>query len=140
MVNRKVLGLYPDGEVSNNNPEVPAIYIDDGGHEYDVSLRIEVSSSIFNSIIDNISDINSNNPNYSLNDNNCSDFGLSLFNNSGASIPDTSADWDIMGNIINIGTNPGTLGQDIRNLNPLPTGTIEIDTNGGNAIDSKPCN
>lgn len=140
VVNQKVLGLYPNGGVSPDQPETSAIYIDDGGHDYDVSIRIEVTPTVFNAMINYISSINTSDPNYNLNNNNCSNFALSLFNLSGSNIPDTSANWEVMGNVLGGGTNPGSLGQDIRNLNPLPTGTLEHDTNGGNAINSNPCN
>lgn len=138
-INTKTFGFYPLESVSPNNPINSPKYCDDGGHEYDVSIKIEISPSVFNNIIYYLSFLNDNSINYNLNSYNCSDFGLGIFNMSGANIPDTYSTWSIMGNTLGGGTNPAALGQDIRNLNTSPSGTLTVNLNGGNASASKPC-
>jgi len=141
-INRKIFGFYPSNSVSPTEPEVTGVFVYDDNHEYDVSLRIELTPNQFNDIISIMDNFNNNPSPYNLNDFNCSDFGLSIINSSGIGINDTFGEWSLAGMVLGGGTNPGNLGQDIRNLdNNLPSNALNIDTNGGNANNSiTPCN
>jgi len=125
---RQYIGLYPaDDDVSPNNPLVDGIFIDDSEEEYDVSLKVELSPEQFNNIIDylmsfgelneygGITDVD---PEYDLNEFNCSDFGLDIMNLSDIQIPDSTGEWGgEYGYDLGQGTCPALLGQDIRNTN-----------------------
>lgn len=141
VTNIKTFGLYPSEGVSPDNPSSTPIFFDDGGHNFDVSITIQVSPATFDNVIYYITHINQyiGNYNYNLNSFNCSDFALNVFNISGAGVPDTTGTWSLMGETLGSGTNPGNLGQDIRHLNPLPPNSVR-NTIGGTATNTNPCN
>lgn len=121
-VNRS-FGFYPSDGVKPFSPEVGGSILNDASHPYDVSLTINISSSQLNQIINHVKSYNKN---YNLNDNNCSDFGLGIFDILNLPLPDTRGSWPFGG-----GTNPGDLGEDIRNMT---TGNgMSKDTDGGEA-------
>lgn len=60
---------------------------------------------------------------YDLNEYNCTDFGIGVFNAAGYSLPKTTGSWGV-----GSGRNPGDLGQDIRSLN---NSNFQINKNGG---------
>lgn len=137
---RQFIGLYPaNSNVSPNNPIVDGIFIDDSEEEYDVSLRIELSPEQFNNIIDYLTsfgdineygDIININPQYDLNEFNCSDFGLNIMNFTDIQIPDSTGEWGgEYGYDLGQGTCPALLGQDIRNTDF--GANVQINVDGG---------
>ncbi len=71
---------------------------------------------------------------YDLDNYNCTDFALDLGLEADMVLPDTKGFWDGGG-----GSNPGSLGQDIRNL--TSNSNMIVNTSGGNApINTGSCN
>lgn len=137
---RQYIGLYPlSDDVSPNNPIVDGIFIDDSEEEFDVSLRIELSPEQFNNIINYLTsfgetneygDLINVNPQYDLNEFNCSDFGLNIMNFTDIQIPDSTGEWGgELGYDLGSGTCPALLGQDIRNTDFGPN--VQKDLDGG---------
>lgn len=121
-----VLGFYPDNGVSPTSPEVAGIFHDDSDHHYDVSVTYSLSCSDFEDLISFINLQLFTVPNYNLNSYNCTDFGISSLNDLGLNVPDTFGSWPLGG-----GSNPGALGEDLRNITLDPT--MSRDDNGGTA-------
>ncbi len=136
----QVFGVYPENSV-NPLPGGSIIsngeFRDNSGHNYHVSATINLSNNSFYSIVNHISTLGNSIPQYNLNSYNCTDFILEIGNNqANMSLPDTQGTWGInvpgLGNVVlGGGSNPGNLGQDLRNLNS-PNVTINT-TNGTNA-------
>lgn len=124
-------GFYPLGGVKLINPNNDGVFNDDSAHDYDVSITKSLSASQFNSLLFAIKN-KMNYSTYNLNDKNCSDFGLEVFSRIGIQLPDTYGSWLLGG-----GTNPGNLGQDLRNMQ-LSTGMTR-NTTGGTAKRSTAC-
>ncbi|WP_281847921.1 hypothetical protein [Olleya namhaensis] len=128
----RVFGYYPIPDTINpsNNPSeniisCSSILRNDSDHSFDVSITnqnitSEQLTNIYNSAI-------SSNPTYNLNTYNCTDFGIDLGNEAGLNLPSTDGTWPRGGN----GSNPGNLGQDIRNME-IPEGEgIDRNTESG---------
>jgi hypothetical protein len=123
----RVMGLYPKTTVNpfSSNPSADGQLIDNSGNDFDVSVSINISASQLSNLR---SQIISNNSSYNLNTYNCTDFGLKMANEVlSMGIPDSSGTWPGGG-----GSNPGNLGQDIRNMS-LNNG-ITKNTTGGKAV------
>lgn len=127
----KTIGYYPRNSVTPNSPTTDGVFYDDGGKPFDVSYTISISPSQFNSLIQHIQNMTQYNT-YHLNQQNCSDFAIDALSPI-ITIPDTYGSWPLGG-----GTNPGNLGQDLRNLSTSPTKTKN--TTGGTGPLSKNCN
>ena len=127
----KTIGYYPRNSVTPNSPTTDGVFYDDGGKPFDVSYTISISPSQFNSLIQHIQNMTQYNT-YHLNQQNCSDFAVDALSPI-ITIPDTYGSWPLGG-----GTNPGNLGQDLRNLSTSPTKTKN--TTGGTGPLSKNCN
>lgn len=120
---QKVTPLFPEanGEIRNDG-------IDDQGNpnprEYDIAVKYVVDVSDFNGFVTSIKADHCNGlQGYNLNDSNCSDYALDFFNawDFSKTIPDTQGNWGVGG-----GTNPGNLGQDIRNNYSPPGAATKI--------------
>lgn len=115
---RRVLGFYPENGVSPGvNPSSNSILVNDGSHEFDVSISFSLNSPQFNSLL---SFVESTSSTYNLNSYNCTDFGLGAAEACNLQIPDSFGSWPFGG-----GSNPGDLGEDIRNLSG------NVNTEGG---------
>jgi len=127
----QTIGYYPSAGVSPSNPQIAGAWVDDGNHDYDVSVSIDLNHTQFTSLISNIQTFGS--PTYNLNTLNCTDAALLTGNSIGMNLPDTNGTWIGGG-----GSNPGNLGQDIRELS---SSNLTINTTGGTATLSEgPCN
>ena len=107
-------GFYPSIEVDLNNQVVPNAIFDDSGHEYSVSVTLELSCDDFNQALQYTLIASENN--YDLNEYNCSDFGISIANSVNLGVADTSSPWEYLGEIFGNSSNPGDLGEDIKEL------------------------
>lgn len=122
----RVIGLYPGSSVNpySDNPSASSLLVDNAGDDFDVSLTINITASQLSTLR---SEITSNNSNYNLNTNNCTDFGIKMGNLFSMNIPDSIGKWPGGG-----GSNPGNLGQDIRGM-ALNSGMTR-NTTGGKAV------
>jgi hypothetical protein len=121
--NTSVFGFYPktDDIYPIINPSDPSIMGNDSNTQFDVSITTSVSSSVLQQIINYSIGFKST---YDLNSYNCSDFGIAIGNLAGLNLPDANGTWPGGG-----GSNPGVLGQHIRNKSI--NGTITKNTSGG---------
>lgn len=127
----RVFGFYPSDGVSPLDPAISSVLVDDGGHNYHVSIEITVNSTQLTNVINAATNYSST---YNLNNYNCTDFGISIAAAAGVNLPDTYGSWSGGG-----GSNPGNLGQDIRGMS-APTNST-TNTNGGTApTNSGSCN
>lgn len=108
-------GFYPSSEVNLNNTAVPMAIYDDGAHEYSVSVTIQLTCEEFNQVLNN--SINATSNIYDLNDYNCTDYGIEIANSVNLGVLDTSSPWEYLGMTYGNSSNPGDLGEDIKNLN-----------------------
>ena len=108
--NIAVFGYYPEEGVNplTGDIEDSGIIADNAGHEYDVSISTSISADQLTDIIAYSIDAPET---YNLNTYNCSDFGIEIGNISGLELPDADGTWINGG-----GSNPGVLGEYIRNL------------------------
>ncbi|MEO1033672.1 MAG: hypothetical protein AAFX55_19970, partial [Bacteroidota bacterium] len=120
LINTSVLGFYPeeDNIYPVFNEESVAVLGEDGGDPYSTSLSINVTPSQLQQILN--AAINFENT-YHLDDYNCTDFAIELGNQAGLGLPDCSASWPGGG-----GSNPGTLGVEIRDRTLQPGETRDI--------------
>lgn len=111
------IGFYPNGRIYPTlKPSANSVLRNDSEHIYHVSVSTNITSSQLSSVVNNISNFNST---YNLDSYNCTDFGIEIANSVGMNIPDTRGTWDGGG-----GSNPGDLGQDIRNLTSNSNRTV----------------
>jgi hypothetical protein len=108
----RVLGFYPSHGVNPfTDPSDNSALVDDSGHPYDVKIDVNLSSAQLKLVLDYIKVY----PNtYDLNNYNCTDFGIKIADLGGVKLKDTIGSWPGGG-----GSNPGDLGQDIRNTSSL---------------------
>ena len=105
----RVLGFYPDGSANPITPNKPSILGNDGGHEYDVSITIQLSSADFSSIYDFIMGYKAQNDgNYGLNAFNCTNFAYAIAELAGINLPITVHYWPF-----GQGMDPGDFGEDL---------------------------
>lgn len=109
----RVLGFYPTSEKAIVD-DGPSIMGDNSQEAYSVSITTTLSPAQLASLLAYINAHSSDT--YSLNNYNCTDFGIGAAGTVGLSLPDTYGSWGIGG-----GSTPGTLGQDMRTM-PLPAG------------------
>jgi len=115
----RIVGFYPDSSVDLDNPEGLGAFVDDDGHEYDVSIGFTLDANQFQATLDYLN--GKDGAMYILNSQNCTDVGLGCASASGSPLPDTEGTWggaNIMGYRIpeGRGSNPGDAGEDIRAL------------------------
>lgn len=119
-------GFYPSQAVDLQNPIVDMAINDDGGHEFSSSITIQLTCDQFNQAINNSISATSNN--YDLNNYNCTDYGIEIANLASLGVLDTTSPWVFMGKTYGNSSNPGDLGEDIKDI---PNGNIN--SNGGTA-------
>ena len=120
----RTFGFYP---VSDNiapvfNTSSDSVLGDDGvkNESYSASITKTISNSELIQIIDKAKNYNKT---YNLNTYNCTDFAIELGNLGGLNLPDSYGIWPFGG-----GSNPGTLGKHIRDLN---TNSNDVNKTGG---------
>lgn len=123
------VGFYPEGKASPLDPQDPGAFSEDENRVYDVSMTWGVTSSQFNQLINHLSTYTTP-PDYDLNSFNCTTFAVNELTNIGIQLPQNTSSWTFGG-----GLNPGRLGQDIRNIDPLPLGA-DRNTSGGQTPES----
>jgi len=116
------VGFYPNTGASPIAPIDQGRLNNDEGHDYNISLTIDLDNSQFTMMLDFIAHGNDNGYNYDLNSNNCSSFAISALRRAGLRIPFTAGVWPNGG-----GFNPGDLGEDIRTMELRPGMSRSID-------------
>jgi hypothetical protein len=131
--NIKSFGFYPDGGVRPlSNPSADPILKNDSGHKYNVKIEVNASGSQISAVLNAAKSYGQTG--YNLNSYNCTDFGMAISAAAGISLPDTNGSWPGGG-----GSNPGNLGQDIRNMQPNSNYNVS-DSPGNAPTNSGNCN
>ena len=104
---------------------VTSVIGDDSQHDYDVSITTTISPSGLNSVLNYTYGSTTNQ--YSLQHYNCTNFGIDACAQIGLILPDIQGNWEV----IFSGSNPGNLGQEMRNMT-MPAGAT-LDVTGGQA-------
>ncbi len=129
------LGFYPDSPyaslISNQTSEIH----DNSTSAYDVSITINISAVQLTNVISYITNYPST---YSLNNFNCSDFGIKVMSLGGLTLPKTVGSYSEWGFTFK-GINPADLGEDMRRLS-LPAGATRNSTTGKAPAKSGTCN
>lgn len=128
---RRVLGYYPDTTVDPSAPNDPRAFGNDQGHSFDVAISIPINP---NQLLDVISYISNSPTSYNLNTYNCTDFAIAVGNLVGLNLPDSYGTWPGGG-----GSNPGNLGQEIRNMT-FPPNVYRQTTTANAASNKGTCN
>ena len=126
-VNMSVLGFYPTSDkiFPIFNASSSSVIGNDGviAEYYSTSITTSISPDQLEQILDAIINHNST---YDLNTYNCTDFGIEIGNLGGLNLPNCNGTWPG-----GSGSNPGTLGEYIRNMSPSSNTTVNTD--GGEA-------
>lgn len=124
-------GYYPANGVDPDNPSSPMGIFFDGGHNYHVSLTMDLTCGQFNDVIN--ASINASNTDYHVGDYNCTDYGIVVANSVGAGIVEVLTPVIYEGKNYGTLSNPGDLGEDLKsNTN----GTLNINNSGDSAPES----
>ncbi|QMU63049.1 MAG: hypothetical protein GKR88_01360 [Flavobacteriaceae bacterium] len=136
----QVFGYYPATSVNPliGNNTANGEFRDNSGHNYHVSVTINLNNLDFFNLVNFVETWNNPIPGYDLQTNNCTDFGIELGNLAGMQLPDTTGSWSVdiplIGEVeLGSGSNPGNLGQDVRNLN---NSNITVNTTSGSPAQS----
>lgn len=128
----QVMGFYPtSGPKSIFDLPVASQTVNDGGHEYNASITVTVTQAQFNAA-QNQAITYSTTKQYDLNDFNCTDYAVNVFNSAATndiSVPDTHSGG------LNYGTTPNGLYQYLQGQKM--TGTPNVSTGTFNAGASK---
>ncbi|MEM8569177.1 MAG: hypothetical protein AAGF85_22160 [Bacteroidota bacterium] len=122
----RVFGFYPEADKVNPFGSIPSAAGDDSGRAYDVSVTINATPSQLSNVIYAAYFTGD----YNLNTMNCTDYAINIINFTGLDVPDSFNTWPAGG-----GSNPGTLGQNLRSMD-LPPGATR-NTSGGSAPNNK---
>lgn len=122
----QTFGYYPATSVNPvlGNNTANGEFRDNSGHNYHVSATTNLNLSDFYNLVNFVDGWGNSIPQYNLETNNCTDFGIQVGNFAGMSLPDTTGSWSVdvplVGEVeLGSGSNPGNLGQDVRALNTL---------------------
>jgi hypothetical protein len=102
------IGFYPKNSVKPGDPLDAAIFGDDSNTPFDVSLKIQVSGSDFNTVIHNLANQTLV---YDLNNFNCTNSAMDALKSININLPSTKSNGALFS-----GNDPGDLGEDIRNM------------------------
>lgn len=105
------VGFYPQGKVNPYSPSDKGQLDDNEQHTYDILLTIGVNNSEFFNILNFVSQVNSSNQNYNLNNFNCTSFSIEACWAGDIKLPSTIGNWTG-----GSGNDPGDLGEDIRSM------------------------
>lgn len=123
--NISTFGYYPVSNwISPINTSSTAILGNDGGDQFSASYTTNLNPGQLQDILNAIQNFN---PTYDLDDYNCTDFVIDMANLAGLGFPECNGSWPG-----GSGSNPGTLGIEIRNRNNSDGNP----TNAGNSPNS----
>ena len=106
---RRTLGFHPFKAVSPFFEKQSQSQLgDDSDAPYDVRLDINVTPEVLNNVLSLIENYN---PEYHLENYNCTNFVLDISDACGLKIPHTKGWW-----ILGSGSNPGSFGQDLKKV------------------------
>ncbi len=91
------------------NDSEDGVLIDDKGHVETLNITFDISKDDFQNVLNYIEGVDGDD--YHLDNYNCTDFALGCAASSGNPLPDTFGEWPGGG-----GSNPGDLGEDIREV------------------------
>jgi hypothetical protein len=106
------VGFYPAGNVNPASNTSQGALNDDETHAYNISGSFTVNSAQFFTILNFISQGNSQGYLYDLNTNNCTTFVINAVAQVGITLPRTIGTW-----VDGAGNDPGDLGEDLRQNN-----------------------
>jgi hypothetical protein len=106
------VGFYPSTNVYPWSTTAQGALGNDDGHNYNISLTVNVDNGQFFNILNYISQGNNAGYMYDLNTNNCTTFALQALSAGNVVIPATEGSWMFNGH----GYDPGDLGQNINNM------------------------
>jgi len=117
------VGFYPSKGVTPRSPSATGKLNNDENHSYNVSASFSVTNAAFFSML--VFAARGNDPSfyYNLNSENCTTYALQTLAQGGINLPNTIGSWPG-----GMGCDPGDLGEDIRNMAPLPNmtkGTVQ---------------
>jgi len=112
------VGLYPSSAVTPNSPASPGQLNDDENHQYNISATFTVTNADFFIMLYYLQRAADPNFYYNLNAENCTSFALQTLAQAGIFLPNTIGTW-----WRGSGCNPGDLGEDLRQMTPLPNMT-----------------
>jgi hypothetical protein len=118
------IGFYPSGMVTPLNPASPGVFDDNEDDQFNVSATFTVTSANFFIMLNYLQQATNPPLYYNLNSENCTTFALQTLSQGGIFLPSTIGVW-----IKGSGNDPGDLGEDIRQMAPLPNMTKST-TNG----------
>lgn len=127
----RVFGYYPMNGASPMDPTDPGTLVNDGGHEYDVSLSVPLNARQLSLLLNYA--INKLPATYDLNNYNCTDFVVDACRDAGIMLPENSQNWFGGGGLC-----PGQLGEDLRTLD-IPGKTETRDLDGGTGPTNSGC-
>lgn len=112
------IGFYPASGVKPGSSTAPGKLNNDEAHSYNISANFSVTNASFFTMLNNVT--KGNNPvfYYDLSSENCTTFALQTLARGGINLPNTIGSWPG-----GMGCNPGDLGEDIRQMTPLPNMT-----------------
>lgn len=75
------IGFYPSSQLKTLLTTAPqdGVFADNGGHEFNASIKMSITTEQLKNIIDNIKKI-ARSPKYDIDDYNCTDFAIQIFN------------------------------------------------------------
>lgn len=128
--NTSTYGFYPveDDVYPFFNEQSSSVLGNDGSGNGDEHFTASISTTISGSQLQQIINSSVNfNSTYHLDNYNCTDFAIEIGNLGGLNLPEANGSWIGGG-----GSNPGTLGQYLRNL--PPNNNTTVNTNNGNGV------
>lgn len=112
------VGFYPSGNVTPNNPASPGKLNNDDNHQYNIAATFTLTNANFFIMLNFLQRATDPNFYYNLNTENCTSFCLQTLAQAGIFLPNTIGSWPG-----GTGCDPGDLGEDIRQMTPLPNMT-----------------
>ncbi|MBN9385993.1 MAG: hypothetical protein J0H74_34875 [Chitinophagaceae bacterium] len=112
------VGFYPSSGVKPGSATAPGILNNDEAHSYNISGTFSVTSANFFIMLNSVGRGNDPGFNYNLSSENCTTFALQTLAQGGIYLPNTIGSWPG-----GMGCNPGDLGEDIKQMAPLPNMT-----------------
>ncbi|HVW62260.1 MAG TPA: hypothetical protein VHC48_19550 [Puia sp.] len=117
------IGFYPSKGVTPRSPSAPGKLNNDENHSYNISATFTVTNASFFNMLNYAGRGSDETLNYNLSSENCTTFSLQTLVQGGINLPVTNGFWPG-----GMGANPGDLGEDIRQMSPLPNmnkGTVQ---------------
>jgi len=112
------VGFYPSGFIYPLSPSIQGVFNNDESHSFNISASFTLTNAQFTMMLNYVTNCNRSGFMYNLNTENCTTFALQTLMQGGVYLPNTIGKW-----IGGMGNNPGDLGEDIRQMTPLPNMT-----------------